>query len=146
MKRVIRVLLGILLLWAAASAILYALLTSGILLGGAKSPTSLYVVVTNTPTPLYLVVTNTPTPPSSIAVTAAPTTAPTAAPTPAPLPSATPTAALPRAVVTSDTLNARSGPGTGYPILVTLSRGDELVVTGRTAANNWLQVQLAGGK
>jgi uncharacterized protein YgiM (DUF1202 family) len=146
MKRAIRVLLGILLLWAGASAILYALFSSGILLGGDKSPTPLYVVVTNTPTPLYLVVTNTPTPPSYLVVTTAPTTAPTGAPTPAPLPSATPTAAPPRAVVTSDTLNARSGPGTGYPILVTLSRGDELAVTGRTAANNWLQVQLAGGK
>jgi uncharacterized protein YraI len=80
--------------------------------------------------------------------TSEPTAAPlpTAAPSLTPLPAATPTSAPPRAVVTSDTLNARSGPGTDYPILVTLRRGDEVAVTGRNTAGTWLQIPLANGR
>ena len=51
----------------------------------------------------------------------------------------------PRAVVTNDTLNIRSGPGTGYPIVGTLKRGDEVTVTGRNKAGTWLAITTEGG-
>lgn len=148
MKRAIRVLLGILLLVGGAVVVLFAVGGGDVSRLFTGSPEQVYVVVTNTATPIYMIVTNTPTPPAYIVVTSPPTNTPTSTPIPShtPWPSFTSTPTSPRAVVTSDSLNARSGPGTGYPALVTLTRGDELIVTGRNSANTWFQVQLAGGK
>lgn len=50
------------------------------------------------------------------------------------------TPADPRALVTNDTLNIRSGPGTSYPIVGGLKRGDEVTVTGRNKAGTWLAI------
>lgn len=44
---------------------------------------------------------------------------------------------------TDGRLNVRSGPGTAYPILSKVNTGDELVVRGRNATGDWLQVQVA---
>lgn len=105
-------------------------------------------------------------PAQAVAVPSEPPPLPTAArqPTAAPLPSATrspratrsPTATAvplasstpvrPSAVVVRDTLNVRSGPSTDFPVIATLARGDELLLLGRTARGDWLQVELAGGE
>lgn len=45
---------------------------------------------------------------------------------------------------TAGKLNVRSGPGTNYTILTKVNTGDELVVRGRNATGDWLQVQVAG--
>jgi len=81
------------------------------------------------------------------AATAVPPATGTLPPTPRPTATrAVPaTASLPRAVVTGDTLNVRTGPGTNYPKVGVLSKGDQVVVTGRTKAGDWLAVTLAGG-
>lgn len=44
---------------------------------------------------------------------------------------------------TDGRLNVRSGPGTAYTILTKVNTGDELVVRGRNATGDWLQVQVA---
>lgn len=59
---------------------------------------------------------------------------------------ATVTTSLPRAVVTSDALNVRTGPGTNYPIFGVLRKGDQVGATGRTETGDWLAVTLAGGE
>ncbi|MGV1037967.1 MAG: SH3 domain-containing protein [Candidatus Nanopelagicales bacterium] len=59
---------------------------------------------------------------------------------------ATGTASLPHAVVTTDALNVRTGPGTNYPKTGLLRKGDQVVVTGRTESGDWLAVTLADGK
>lgn len=51
----------------------------------------------------------------------------------------------PRAVVTNDRLNIRSGPGTGYPIVGALQQGDEVTVTGRNKASTWLAIRTDDG-
>ena len=56
------------------------------------------------------------------------------------------TASLPRAVVTTDALNVRTGPGTNYPKTGLLRKGDQVVVTGRTERSDWLAVTLVDGK
>ncbi len=70
--------------------------------------------------------------------------------TPTPSPSATRaasvTASLPHAVVTTDALNVRTGPGTNYPKTGVVRKGDQVVVTGRTERGDWLAVTLADGK
>jgi len=58
---------------------------------------------------------------------------------------ATPTGGPPRAVVTGDTLNLRTGPGTSFPKIEVLKKGDALLVTGRTKAGDWLEVLLPDG-
>jgi hypothetical protein len=45
-------------------------------------------------------------------------------------------------LVTSDALNVRGGPGTIYPIIGTVWRGDSLVVLGQEETGDWLQVRL----
>lgn len=42
-------------------------------------------------------------------------------------------------------LNVRQGPGTNYPIITTVSRGETLKVTGISPAGDWLQVVVGGG-
>ena len=61
-----------------------------------------------------------------------PTSTPTATPTPTPTPA-------PDAVIVAP-VNLRSGPGTMYDIISTLSPGQVLTVTGRIADTTWLQV------
>ena len=51
----------------------------------------------------------------------------------------------PRAVVTNETLNIRSGPGTGYKIVGALKQGDEVTVTGRNKAGTWLAITTGAG-
>ncbi|NIO68286.1 MAG: SH3 domain-containing protein, partial [Anaerolineae bacterium] len=47
---------------------------------------------------------------------------------------------LPTAEVTAYGLNVRAGPGTAYPIVGGLSRGDVVEVVGKNAAGTWLQI------
>jgi hypothetical protein len=77
--------------------------------------------------------TNTPTP------TLTPTPTPTPTTTPTNTPTLTPPPAMPHAVVINP-VNLRSGPGTVYDIIGTLSPGQILTVTGRIADTTWLQV------
>jgi hypothetical protein len=44
------------------------------------------------------------------------------------------------AVVASDTLNVRGGPGTNYPVVGQLKRGDTVVITGRSADGKWAKL------
>ncbi len=78
--------------------------------------------------------TATPSPPALPTVTASLT--PTLTPTP------------PRYELTIDTENAnvRTGPGTVYNILATMPRGTVFEVVGRSAAGDWLVVELENGK
>ncbi len=87
---------------------------------------------TSTPTP-----TNTPTP------TEPPTPTPT---TPMPTPTHTPTPVTPQ-IVSSTTVNIRSGPGTNYPIIGSLPPNTPLLpVIGRNETGSWWQVQLDEGE
>lgn len=52
----------------------------------------------------------------------------------------------PDAVVNTEALNLRSGPGVVYDIPGLLKRGDLLKVTGRNPAGNWLKVICPGGQ
>jgi uncharacterized protein YgiM (DUF1202 family) len=85
-----------------------------------------------------------------------PTTTPIPSPTSTPLPPATPTD-LPTAsptntmvpaqaqVVSSATVNVRSGPGTNYPVLTALPPGVPVPVVGRNEGSSWWQIQGADG-
>ena len=86
---------------------------------------------------------------SGVTATATNTPKPGPSPTeaaPSPTATAVPTATSteqPRpviAVVTGDGLRVRTGPGASYAINGMVFRGDELVVSGRTIAGDWLQV------
>jgi len=85
---------------------------------------------------------------------AAPT--PTPAPTFTPAPTATPPPTIPptsmstpvpalTASVTSNTLNVRTGPGTGYPQQGQVRKGEQLAVLERNDAGDWIRVRTAGG-
>ncbi|MEZ4867102.1 MAG: SH3 domain-containing protein [Caldilineaceae bacterium] len=63
--------------------------------------------------------------------TLVPTEAPTAEPT------QTATLAPPRLVVNSPLVNVRAGPGTNYPVITTVERGQEFDVIGKNAAGDW---------
>lgn len=68
------------------------------------------------------------------------------APSPAPAVSATvvPSAGPPVLQVVAERLNLRTGPGIDYPVLMTLSRGDEVEDLGETAgsgADGWIRVR-----
>lgn len=65
----------------------------------------------------------------------------TATRTPRPTDTATPP---PDAVVTSETLNMRAGPGTEYHVVGSLNSGDELAITGVNADRSWIRVTAAG--
>lgn len=62
---------------------------------------------------------------------------PTAAPTVASVLTEAPTLAPPRLVVSSPLVNVRAGPGTEYPILTTIERGEEFDIVGRNDASSW---------
>ena len=49
-------------------------------------------------------------------------------------------------IVTAYYLNARSGPGVGFPIVDVLSRGQTVPVTHRTADGSWVRILLPGGQ
>ncbi len=74
----------------------------------------------------------TPTKAPSATATAKPTDKPTARPTP-----------VPHAVVTSETLNVRSGPDTQYDAIGRVAKGDALTVVGQTDQCNWLRILTA---
>jgi uncharacterized protein YraI len=57
---------------------------------------------------------------------------------------ATPTPVIPQ-VVASITVNVRSGPGTNYPVIGSLSPGNSLLVTGQNEQGTWWQVQPVEG-
>lgn len=100
--------------------------------------------------PRLVLVTATPADADSRGATGSPLAANTAKPTQTQRPSstrvATATASLSRAEVISDALNVRTGPGTEYPKIDVLVKGDQVVVTGRTETGDWLAVTLADGK
>jgi tetratricopeptide (TPR) repeat protein len=64
---------------------------------------------------------------------------PTATSTPTPSPVVEP-AATPFALVQTDNLNVRLGPGTDYPILGQANAGSQLALLGRNEAGDWLVV------
>ncbi len=104
------------------------------------SPTPPPPTPTPLPTPTATAApTNTLPPPTA---TSAPSATPTVAPTQAP--SAPPTPA-PDAIVTSETLNVRSGPDTQFEAIARLSRGDALTVVGQSDSCNWLKITTAQG-
>jgi serine protease Do len=88
--------------------------------------------------------TATPPPPTATPLPPTATSAPTATPTikPTEKPSATPTPA-PHAIVTSETLNIRSGPNTQYDVITRVAKGDALTVVGQTDQCNWLRILTA---
>jgi hypothetical protein len=53
------------------------------------------------------------------------------------------TAAAPAAVVSTELLNVRAGPGTNYPVVGTLKRGDGVEVAGRSADSRWAKLGFA---
>lgn len=50
------------------------------------------------------------------------------------------------AAVNSDQANVRSGPGTNYPVVATLRRGDRVQAVGRTSDSQWIKLDLAGAQ
>lgn len=50
------------------------------------------------------------------------------------------------AVVNTQALNLRDGPGTGYQVMDTYRQGTVVDVQGRNAASDWLQVQMPDGR
>ncbi|MCP4308115.1 MAG: SH3 domain-containing protein, partial [bacterium] len=97
--------------------------------------------------------------PTGVIIAAVTPTTPTPSPTPTPtltsvppeptptdLPTATPTpTALPPQAVSATTVNVRSGPGTNYPVIGSMSPATPLVVTGQNEEHTWWQVQQADG-
>lgn len=106
------------------------------------SPTPEAVAVADqsspTPTPNVVPPTDTPLPPPT--PTASPTPKP---PTATPAPTDTPAPTQPMAVAANQGLNVRGGPGTDYPIVGKLARGDRAEISGRNADGSWWQVVLA---
>lgn len=49
------------------------------------------------------------------------------------------------ATVTVGQANVRLGPGTNYPIVGTIAKGDNISATGFSSDKNWVQIQLADG-
>lgn len=83
-------------------------------------------------------------PPTSTPLTPASTAPPTPEPpTATPAPTDTPATAQPMVVAANQGLNVRGGPGTDYPVVGQLARGDRAAIIGRNADNSWWQVALA---
>jgi hypothetical protein len=97
-----------------------------------------------TPIVITLVVTPTPQPPESPGPQSAPSlTRVIPSPTPSPTkesPDVSPEEDPLKAEVTVAAGNVRSGPGLGYPVIGQVSRGDILIVFGRNAPGDWLQI------
>jgi len=115
-----------------------------------QTPPDTLLVSTNTPIPTFTP-TSTATPLTLVRITpATPTPSPTPSATPVPtatptdLPTATPTPVIPQ-VVSSSTVNIRSGPGINYPVIGSLPPGNPLVVVGRNEQGSWWQIQFSEG-
>jgi len=78
------------------------------------------------------------TPTSYPTATATATASPTLGPTETPLPTATPS--TPQVTVIGDVINARSGPGTSYPVVGKARAGDAFPVTGKSADGKWWEI------
>jgi hypothetical protein len=63
-------------------------------------------------------------------------------PTLTPAPTATPTEAPPPQVTLLQNANCRKGPGTGYDVITSLTKGVQSPVTGRNEPSTWWQVQV----
>ncbi len=101
---------------------------------------SLTPIPTLTPTPTL---TRRPT------LTPRPTASPTHRPTPTPRPTATPrptVAAGPSFTVARDAVNVRSGPGTNYPIIGRVTRGQTFTPNARNRAGDWLRFSSSAGQ
>jgi len=99
------------------------------------SPVPSQAESTTTPTLNAIPATPTPLPP---------TIPPTATPMP-PTATLTPTPITPQ-VLAATTVNLRSGPGTNYPLVGTLTANSSATIIGRDAKGTWWQIQLADGK
>jgi hypothetical protein len=117
------VLIGTLLLVSACNA------------PGVAEPPKVATLTGATFTPQPVTPTSVPTTPAPLPTDTATVPAPTAAPT------ITPTVAVETATVTADdTVNVRSGPGTGYAILGQLTTGQTVEAIGRNADSSWWQI------
>ncbi len=52
----------------------------------------------------------------------------------------------PLAIVQTTTLNVRTGPGGGYPLVTQVHQGDVMKMLGRDSMSSWLEVMLASGQ
>ncbi len=127
-----------------------------------SGPVVVQVIDTPTPTPSIETptrATDTPIPPTKTPVPAPdtpvlPTDTPTSTHTPTAIDTPTPTVTpipptptpQPDAVVNTQNTSLRAGPGTAYETLGSYPQGAALVVTGKNAAIDWLQVQAPDGK
>ncbi|MBC8254280.1 MAG: SH3 domain-containing protein, partial [Ardenticatenia bacterium] len=104
-----------------------------------------------------VIATPTDAPSSTAMLTATLIPLPTVTPTPTdtplpPMPTATPAATpsltpeVPIAVVQSQALNVRAGPGTEHPVVASAERGETLTVVGRNEDASWLEVMLPEGQ
>jgi hypothetical protein len=115
---------------AVVVALAVAAVSVGLSLGRGPGQVSPLAGASSTPT-RTLVPTFTPTPMSN----RTPSPTPNAVtPTPSPL-------ASPVARVKENRVNVRQGPGTGYPKVGQVMAGDELTVTGRNDAGDWLRIE-----
>ena len=73
-------------------------------------------------------------------------TAATPEETPIPIWTPTPSEALPALATLLQNANCRKGPGTGYNLVTSLTKGDQVLVTGRIQESTWWQVQLPDNK
>ena len=87
--------------------------------------------------------TSTPRPTSTPGPTSTPRPTSTRRPTSTPRPTV---AARPSFTVARDAVNARSGPGTNYPIIGTVSRGQTFTPDGRNQAGDWLRFNSTAGQ
>ena len=65
--------------------------------------------------------------------------------TPSPMPTDTPTPSYPEALVSTETLNLRGGPGTNYGIVGQVVVGQRFLITGRDAAGEWVRICCPAG-
>ena len=65
--------------------------------------------------------------------------------TPSPMPTDTPTPTHPEALVSTETLNLRGGPGTNYGIVGQVLAGQRFRITGRNRVGDWLQICCPAG-
>ena len=65
---------------------------------------------------------------------------PTPTPTRTPTPTSTPLPQIPIAIVRSEGLNIRAGPGIDYPILTAVARGTRLIVVRTNQDESWLAI------
>jgi hypothetical protein len=110
---------------------------------------------TDVPTPTSVPPTETLPPPTEAATatpeasaTAAPTATPEETATPTPTETAAPTATPDTAQLTirADLLNARSGPGTAYPVIGRAKLGESFPITGKSQDGKWWEIAMGDRK